>query len=149
MNLEFAQEEITKELNEELTPLIESNFAETDEFPDIERVKNPLVYLNNKQAFRLYTARDNGSPIAYAIYIVQPHPHYENSLQAQQDLIYMYPNYRKGMTGYLFLKWCDEQLKAEGVSIVYQFTGLRRDISAVFTRLGYSKIQSMYARRLN
>lgn len=85
--------------------------------------------------------------IGYAFYIVGKHMHYKNTLVAAQDILYVRKPHRG--IGKEFLKWCDEQLKAEGVVTVTQHIKPWFDWGHMAEKLGYEKAETIWARRLD
>lgn len=146
----FAQEKLTAALLEELEPLALQHFKECDPFPELEPDMNPEIYFAADETgkLRIYTARADGKIVGYAVFVVYPHTHYKDSIQATPDLLYLEPSMRQGFNGIKFLRWMDEQLAAEGVQAVYQMSTMRKDIGAVLSRVGYEPIQVLWARRL-
>lgn len=149
MNLAFAKEPMSDDLVEEMVPLAARHFNEIASFPDI-KPSIDFDFYNGAQSqgvLRIFTAR-NGALAGYAVFVVAKHPHHSESLQATQDLIFLAPEYRKGDAGLSFLRWCDQQLKDDGVQVVYHSSDLKRDIGPVLERIGYQHIQNVWARRL-
>lgn len=145
--IEFAKEPISSELTAEIMPLAEAHFKEIDPFSDKPQTLQTEFYKDASPYVRVFTARDNGTLVGYAVFILVKHPHYQDSLQAQQDLLYLDAQFRKGLIGYQFMKWCDQQLEDEGAEIIYQFSSGRRDIGPILNRLGYKPIQQLYSKR--
>jgi hypothetical protein len=52
------------------------------------------------------------------------------------------------MLAYQFIKWVDEQLKAEGVQVVYAHVKSAFNFGSMLRRLGYQDHDVTYARRL-
>ena len=148
--LTFAQEELTANLAiHEIIPLSRDHFEEVDPFPDRTVDVDLTVYENaHKQGMlRIFTARDLGTLVGYAIFIVAKDYHYKDSIRATQDMLYLAPKYRNGFIGVEFIRWCDEQLRAENVATVYQYSAKNPDIGPVFAHLDYTPIQTLWARR--
>ena len=75
--------------------------------PDFERYQT----LENAKILEIHTARDNGKLVGYSLWVVINHLHYKKSVTASSDILYIHPEYRKGMFGYKFLKWTTEEIK--------------------------------------
>jgi GNAT superfamily N-acetyltransferase len=145
--MEFAKESI--EAAREVCELAGEHFYEVAAFDDEVCRPDMAAYAacEASGALRVYTARDKGRLVGYAIYNVTREHHFGDSIRATQDAIYLMPEYRKGSAGYRFVKWCDEQLRADGVDTVYQYEPMTRRIGSIFQRLGYEAIQVLWARR--
>lgn len=147
--IRFQREDISPDVIEEIRPLAELHFNEIDPFPEIDPNLSGAFYRLNQEYVRLFTAREGENLVGYAVFAVTKHPHYEESIQATQDLFFVAPEARlHGWVGLKLIRFCDEQLKAEGVEVVYQFSPRRRDIGPLLARAGYHRIQDLYARRL-
>ena len=146
--IQFHAERISPDLIEEVLPLADIHFTEVDPFPELEANYTPNFYLLNNEHFRVYTARERERLVGYAFFVVQKHPHYDNSLQAQQDLLFLLPEARWGLTGLSFMKFCDEELKKEGVQVIYHYSSHHRDIGPLLQRIGYEPIQTIYGKKV-
>lgn len=149
--MNFAAEEYSLQLIADMMPLWKAHHAETaDKFygplnPDL------FVYEQAAEAgmMRIFTVRDEvGSLHGYQVLFVSHHPHSRDSLQAVQDVLYLCQDARKGLVGYRFIKWCGEQLRAEGIDIVHQHISAKHDFGAILTRMGYELEDLVYSKRL-
>jgi GNAT superfamily N-acetyltransferase len=147
--VEFKREACTVALVQELMPLLELHYSEVAHYKDIPLDPDVRGYvgLENMGILRVYVARsDEGIVLGYAVYMVSPNLHYQMSVQAKQDLLFIHPEHRGFGLG--FIGWCDEQLKAEGVDVVYQHVKLALDFGKMLGRLGYEAVETIYGRRL-
>ena len=46
------------------------------------------------------------------------------------------------------MKWCDQQLKDEGVKFIFQRLNVQRNHGAILLRMGYEPIDMVYRRRI-
>jgi len=150
--MQFSLEEYSDALASEALPLLREHHNEVTAFPDIRLEPDYEQYklFGASGMLRCYTARDNGALVGYNFFFVRSAPHYKGSIQAVQDILFLTPTTRKGFTGARFLKWCDDQLKAEGVQVVYQNVTLQgKDFGLVLERMGYKPLEILYAKRLD
>jgi GNAT superfamily N-acetyltransferase len=110
-------------LNKEVIPLD----------PDWDRYKTLIA---NKLAY-LITARDDGKLIGYSIFFVTNHLHYKSTLYANNDLLYLHPNYRKGMIGPRLIQYSEQFLKALGVSKILWHVKFNKDFTRILHHMGY------------
>ena len=95
----------------------------------------------------LITARDGDTLVGYMAQIAGFHPHYRTTVWANNDLFWMDPAYREGMTGVkLFIKM-EECLRALGAKVNSfvpkdHFERERGGVDKILTRLGYEKVGS-------
>ena len=144
--MKFARESIA-DVWGEVQALLNEHWREIAHYQDIPLQPDEVFYLGNP-ALRCFTARED-CLVGYACFVVAPNKHYMGSLQAMQDVLFISPGHRKGLTGYRFIRWCDEQLKAEGVQVVYHHTKTAHDFGALLTRQGYEEVDRIYAKRLD
>lgn len=102
---------------------------------------------------RIYTARFEEGLVdnelaGYQVFGVSMHPHSRETKQAVQDVLYLLPAARKGLVGYNFLKWCVDELKQEGVMVVFQHISAGRDIRSLMGRLDFKIVDHVYGREL-
>lgn len=99
---------------------------------------------------RVYTARVAGDLVGYAVLFVAFNPHYKRSLQAVQDVLWVAPEYRYGRIGYCLIRFCEKELKAEGVQPVYQHVKQSHPaLGRLLTAMGYELVDLIYSKRLD
>ena len=135
---------------EEIFPLLKEHFLEVSANLDIELSPNRATYcaLERNGAFKIFTARNNQSEIlGYAAYFINHSLHYQTSLQAVQDVVFI----RKDARGFGkdFINWCDEQLKILGVQVVYHHVKVKHDWGHMLEKSGYDFIEKIYSKRLD
>lgn len=150
-SLAFARECLSPALWAEIQPLLRDHWREVAFYDDIPLSVAVDVYEASEAAgiLRIYTVRDaNTALCGYAIFFVRLAPHYADSIQAAEDVIYVDPVYRGG-TGYKFIAWCDEQLAAEGVQCVSHHVKLAHDWGKLLERQGYEPVETLWVKRLD
>ena len=148
--MKFAEEKVTKELLEEVKPLITKHWNEIAHYKDVPLDPDYDLYLKMQEMglLRSYSARDTDNKlIGYAVYFVKGHAHYKSTLFAQEDIIYVDPE-RRGM-GLFLLKYADEELKKIGVKVVTHHIKYSHDWSKAAERLGYEKTDMILMKRLD
>lgn len=168
----FDREPVTGALLDEALPLLRAHWKEVAHYQDIPLKVDYATYLRSDAAgiVRCFTARDV-SPMAavgihgeipespraqhagaallgYALFFVRFAPHYADSLQAVQDVVYLDRSIRGG-TGFRFLRWCDDQLAEEGVQAVYHHVKVEHNFGPLLERQGYELVDLIYAKRLD
>lgn len=147
----FRREVYSVNLAKEFLPLLKAHWTEIAHYDDIPLNPDLKGYeaCEQRGALRIYTFRRDKILMGYQIYFVGPNPHYQDSLQANQDILYLAPHERRGFAGYRFIQWCDGQLKAEGIQVTYQHVKAHHDYGLILERMGYSLMDKIYARRLD
>lgn len=126
--------------------IMKQNNEELDFFQSQVEVNADLyTQLNQMNSLRIYELRVDNKLVGYSSIIVQPHLQHDFK-QATQDVIYVLKEYRK--YGLDFLKWCEQQLKDEGVRCIFRSVTEFYDWSLVLKRLNYKKVETIYMRDL-
>ena len=134
------QEETYSNVIEEMKPLVKLQWKEIGVF-DKERI--PLKpnwewyqILADKKNLHIITARNNQRLIGYYVSIITPHIHYMDTLIAENDVLYLQKEYRKGLTGYKLIKFAVEQLKSK-VQIIILSMKAKQSFLPLADRLGF------------
>lgn len=99
--------------------------------------------------FFMMVCRVDGRMVGYHICFIRPHLHYKNSLSAITDIFYILPEYRAGRIGVQLFKESEKALKLRGVQKVFLGCKLSKDLTPIFERLGYKKIEYVFAKVIN
>jgi hypothetical protein len=156
LTVSFRRESLTDALWSEMQPLLAAHWREIAHFQDIPLEPDREFYraAERADALRVFTAYTTTGfaavdhLVGYAAYFVKHNPHYASSLQAVQDVVYLDPSVRGG-TGYRFIAWCDDQLRAEGVQVVIHHVKAAHNWGKVLERQGYKAVDVLYAKRLD
>lgn len=149
----ISEEYLSEEKANELIELARLHNDEVGGFEDMEFTLNPLVYQSLQEAgiLRVFIARDNITEcaIGYIVYTVTPHPQFEGITIAKEDALFVERSHRGSMLGLKLIKHGDKVLEDKyNVSALFQTATERFDHSSILKRLGYSKVETTYIRRL-
>lgn len=149
--MEFQREALGISLVAELTPLLHSHFKEISANQDIPLDPDWDAYqaVSDGGFLRIFTVRDAGKLVGYCVFTVRRNPHYKGSVQASQDILFLSKELRGKLVGFRFIKWCDEQLRADGVQVVYHHVKFAHDFGPMLERIGYKPVDKIYGRRLD
>ncbi len=148
--MQFQREKLSSELFVEILPLLQAHYKEIAHFLDIPFEPNLEAYkhLESEGILRAFMVRDNERELhGYAVFFLRHNLHYSTSFQAYQDIIYVRPDSRG--IGARLIKWCDEQLRLEGVQVVYHHVKAAHDFGPMLERMGYELVDLIYAKRLD
>ena len=147
--MKFAIEKISDTWDEAHDLMLE-NHKETGSTDSIEfnPDKDKYLAIENVGLMKLFTARDEGKLVGYAIFLISVHLHYSCQLWAMQDVMFM-KNTHRGIGSYRFMKWVDEELANLGVNVVLRSVHVRKDYSRILEKIGYQKIETSFMRRFN
>ena len=84
-----------------------------------------------------FTIRNDRVLTGYNIFIITNHHHYKNTIIAENDILYLKPEYRKGFTGYKFVKYCVEELKNK-VDVILLSMKASYTFENIAKRLGFT-----------
>lgn len=152
------QQEIFDTFFLEAKPLLERHKAEIAHYPDIPLDVDTDRYrmAENAGTLRIYTARLNRGPsepltlMGYGVFFVNTNAHYRSSLQAVQDVLYVDPDQRLGRVGIDLIRFCDRELRRDGVQAVYHHVKLAHPaLGVLLAREGYEHVEAIYSKRLD
>lgn len=147
------QREFLVDVRDEAIPLLHRHWEEIALYRDIPLAPRWDVYDKAEATgtLRIYTARKAGELIGYAAFIVMPAIHYAGSLQAAQDVLYVDDKHRNGRVGVALIRYCEIQLKSEGVQLLLQHAKAdpKHVFGSLLERMGYSKMDVIYSKRLD
>jgi hypothetical protein len=146
------QREYFKDTVAEARPLLIAHWKELARNKDlIELNPDYSKYLQIEQLdlMRVYTARENGSLVGYAVYMLSPHLHYMDHVWAASDIFWLHPANRKGFTGVKLLKFAETSLRDGGVSVMHTTVKIAHPAAGkVLEYLGHTPIEIGYAKIL-
>jgi GNAT superfamily N-acetyltransferase len=149
VSVRFARESMAA-VREEILPLLHAHWAEVAHYADMPLNPNWPWYEASEAAgqLRIFTARDGETLIGYAIYVIGPGLHYRDFTYANQDILFVLPEYRRGFTGRELLRFTEQALRADGVHLVLQHVKVAHDFGPLLRREGYEPIDTIWGKRL-
>ncbi len=143
----YAREQM-RDVLDEIKPLLTKHWEEIAHYQDIPLDPNWAGYAAASIAgsLRIFTVREDKVLIGYAVFFIG-NLHYKSTKIATQDILFVLPEHR-GLTGARLIKYCDEQLKAEGAQAVYHHVKKAHDFGPLLERMGYEAVDVVYGRRL-
>ena len=93
--------------------------------------------LERDDSLRIFTARHEGKLIGYSVFFLAWHPHYKSNLFAQNDILYLHPDHRKGRDGIRLIHYSEEQLKKDRVDKIMWHVKVKNDWRKILARMGY------------
>ncbi len=151
MPVNFAHESFTNVKNE-IKPLLDEHWQEIALNKDSVKLNpNWRAYadLASSGGLRVYTARQDGNLVGYFVLIVSESIHYKDHLFANNDIIFIKKNHRKGTAGIRLIKYAVNSLKSEGVTLININTKTHQSFGPVLKRLKFDHIESVYSLKVN
>lgn len=141
--------EAYESVKDELKGLIEEHWEEIALYQDQIKL-NPnwheYARLSATGLLRMFTARSDGVLVGYFVLIVSRSLHYADHIFATNDVIYLKPEFRKGTAGASLIKFAEEKLRKEGVSLMTVNTKVHVPFDPLMKRLGFDLIERIYAK---
>lgn len=132
-------------------PLLRRHWQEIAHYLDIPYApqwdKYEMLEANGK--LRIFTARIDEQLVGYCVFLVDRNIHYGSSLEANEDVLFLVPEQRKGRIGIRLIKFADELLKSEGVQLVKRHIKFAHDHLPLLECMGYEKIDMIVGKRLD
>jgi GNAT superfamily N-acetyltransferase len=148
--IKFQRESLSS-VRSEIIPLLEKHWEEIavnrDKIklnPDWE-VYEALEVAGN---LGIYTARLDGKLVGYFVVIAERHIHYKDHIFAANDIVYLDPDYRKGMVGARLMKFAEEDLRNIGVSVLTINTKVHKPFDHLLERMGFTLKERVYSKYL-
>ena len=93
---------------------------------------------------------DDGRMIGYAVFFVVQHPHYDTTTMALQDVVYLDPEFRRGLLAMKLIAFSEVALKARGCVLVHQHAKVAHPaLGLLLQRRGYRHVENLYVKRLD
>ena len=149
MTIEYTVEKVTDHL-ESVVGLLKQHYEELSVTKGFELNPDYEVYRQaaEKGTCRAVACKDNGEVVGYIVYFIGINLHYKDCLLATEDIYYLKPEYRRGMTGVRMFKFAEEYLKTLGVNMVRYSTKTHMDNTRLFDFLGCSFIEKVFIKNL-
>jgi GNAT superfamily N-acetyltransferase len=112
--------------------------------PDWERYAN----LEHAGGFHVLTARDGDRLVGYSAFFLNTHIHYRDLRVANNDVLYLHPECRKGMTGIRLIKFSEGWMKALGADKITWHAKYSNDLKQILVRLGYADEEAIMGKML-
>lgn len=146
----FAEEKFADQDYDEVYPLLVKHWEEVA----ANKTKVPLnpdfhryLELEQQNCLHILTCRDQDNRlIGYISTFITPHIHYMDTVYADNDLIYIHPDHRKGTLALRMLKHFEIIMKERGVSVLHMHVKTYKDFSPLLERIGYSHIENIYSK---
>ena len=142
------QKETVSSFLKDAYPLFDEHHKEVSERQDLIKhdlnVKQIQV-MEDRSMLEILTVRDDGKLIGYHTWILFKALHFKSVLTASSDLLFILPEYRKGLFGYKFLKWSLSVIKKRKPQRVLIGIKPKNDFSKILKRLGANHFETTYS----
>jgi GNAT superfamily N-acetyltransferase len=143
------RQEFLIQVENDIRPLLEEHWEEIALNKDKIKL-NPdwdaYHSLEEANALKIFTAREEGRLVGYFVVIVRPHLHYKDHLFATNDVIYLHPSHRKGRTGIKLVQFAEKCLREDGVSVLIINTKIHRPFDLLMRFLKFNFVERVYSK---
>lgn len=146
------QRETLEQVWADALPLLAEQARALAPYPDIAFDPDLTAYRAAEASgcLRLFTVRASDHLVGYAVFFVRTNPHYQGSVQAVQDVLWLSPSHRRGGLGRDLLAYTEQQLRAEGCQVVLHHAKVKAPALAhLLVSEGYEMIDAVYGKRLD
>lgn len=148
--MDFAQE-LLCEVVQEVQPLLQLHYEELCLHRDVVKLDpqwREYALLEQLQRFVVLTAREDGRLCGYSAFFLNRHMHYGGFTVAQNDVLFLHPDSRRGTTALRLIDWTECQLRDLGAQKVTYHIKFSHDWRPVLHRRGYSDEEVMCGKML-
>lgn len=143
------QQEFLDSVAEDAKGLLEQHWKEIAVNKDKIKI-NPdwdtYYALEEQDRLKVFTARDKGKLVGYFVVLTSRHLHYKDHVFAKNDLLFLQENYRKGFTGIKLIKFAEQYLKADGVSVLVINTKNHKPFHKLLEYLKFKPVETIYSK---
>jgi len=144
------KQEFLDTVQKDIKPLLEKHWSEIALNQDKIKLNPDWGAYNTLERdgkLKIFTARDDeGNLVGYFVVIVGRHIHYKDHLFANNDILFLAKEYRKGFTGIKLVKFAEKCLKEDGVSVLTINTKVHQPFDKMLDFLKFNKIERIYSK---
>ncbi len=104
------------------------------------------LYAKAADSLLLVTARCDGALVGYFLWFLIRHPHYQHVSVAEEDLHFLLPEHRRGLTGYSLMKAACQAAFERGAQLLVCREKIGHEHPAIMKRLGFVPTDIVYTR---
>lgn len=144
----YSREKVSR-VRDEIMPLLLKHYAEIGQ-SDLVVMPDWDAYLKAEEQGRVFvlTARSDGVLIGYNVMLLAAHMHYAEARIAQNDVIYVMPEHRRGKIGIGLIKYFEAAMRGCGFDKIYYHAKPFNDFGKLLERMGYAAVETIHAKNL-
>jgi GNAT superfamily N-acetyltransferase len=147
--MDYAKEKIAS-FKDEIEALLHEHFSSA--IPNQEYCLEPQWNMYNAMQFAgnmvAYTVRDKGSLVGYASVYIYKSLYAKDRTEAQYDMIYIKPEFRKAKVGANFIRYIEKELTGIGVKQISIGSLRHQPFDNLLEWLGYKSAEVIYQKSL-
>ena len=136
---------------DEAGPLLDRHYNELASYKDVKLKPRHKLYqiAEIMGEFVIFTVRNDEDLVGYAAFFLREPMHYEGSLWAFADLIWIHPDWRNGGLGRRLIRFCETELTKRGAQAVDMAEKIAHPALGLLLKSEeYSAIEVHYQKRL-
>lgn len=102
-----------------------------------------------KGKLSILTARDDGKLVGYSSMLISNHGHFKHLVAGVDDVHFLDPAYRNGMTGVRLIRQMESTMRERGCHFMTVRTNSQHNHGAIFERLGFRDFERVWFKRLD
>jgi GNAT superfamily N-acetyltransferase len=133
----------------EIKPLLEDHYEEIAVMKDkIKLNPNYQQYevMEQNNMLHIATVRVDGKLAGYCISFIVKHIHYQDCVQALNDILFVAKEYRHGSIGTRLIKYAEQRLTEIGAQIIHYHVKISHDFGLLMEKLGYACTEKIYSK---
>jgi len=138
-------------IKDKLAALLELHYQELTMDKDVIKLEPDWPRynkLNNENKLLIVCAFDGLELVGYSVFFLDEHIHYKNNIFARNDVLFLAPDHRQGMTGIKLIKYSEMVLQTMNVSKIIWHVKYSKDFRKILHRLGYQDEEVIVSRAL-
>ena len=143
------QEETYDESINDIKKIIDDHYEEIALYKDKIKLNPNFDFYeqaDKNDTIRFYTARVEDNLVGYMVTFVAKHPHYDDHIFANNDIIFLDKEYRNLSAGRGLISFAENKLKEEGVSVFNINTKVHQPFDNLMLSLGYDCVDRIYGK---
>lgn len=143
------QKETYDEAIEDMKPLLELHYKEVCLYPDkLELNPSYGAYeeMDTNGSLRIITARDHDELIGYSVFFLYNHPHYQDHIYGQNDVLYVKEDHRHTDVAPLLVQKSEEHLIADGCSVILYHMKPYKTFESLMDYMAYGKAEYIFSK---
>lgn len=126
-----------------------SDMSRDISLPPLDVNYDGYVRLEAAGVLRTFTVRLRGALVGAAVFFVSPSMHYGGTKWASSDVIWIRPDMRRPLLGYRLLKFAEDAMQREGVTVLRMGAQLARpELGRLLVYMGYNAAEVHYQKVL-
>lgn len=147
--IEYNVERMSESLVVEMQEILRMHWKEIAMYKDVIAFKpdyEAYFLMDAEDRLQIVTVRKDAKIIGYYISFIYVHPHYKDNKFAQNDILFIHPDYRGSTVAYRMFKFAEKELKKIGCSVNTIHMKVEFPFERLCEKLGMDKHEIVYSK---